>query len=319
MFSHHDPNVLYTGTQKVWRTTTEGQNWEQLSPDLTRSDPSTMGPSGGPITKDQTGVETYATIFAIAPSFFDPEVIWAGSDDGLVHITRDGGLNWENVTPPDAPDFVRINTLEASPTTPGKAYVSGIRYLVDDDRSPYIWKTEDYGQSWTKIVNGIPEDDFIRATREDPERPGLLFAGSERTVYVSFDDGDNWQSLGLNLPTLQVSDLVVKEDDVVIGTHGRSFWVLENIGPSEAVDRRGSGRRPLAVRACTRHSGAWTQGASFQYYLAEDAERVTFEVMDGQGEVIRSYEGLATDEEEEEDDQSRSPSSSVVPATSRLR
>ena len=301
VFSHHDPNVLYTGTQKVWRTTTEGQNWEQLSPDLTRSDPSTMGPSGGPITKDQTGVETYATVFAIAPSFFDPEVIWAGSDDGLVHVTRDGGTNWDNVTPPDAPDFVRINTIEASPTTPGKAYVSGIRYLVDDDRSPYIWKTEDYGQSWTKIVNGIPEDDFIRATREDPERPGLLFAGSERTVYVSFDDGANWQSLGLNLPTLQVSDLVVKEDDIVIGTHGRSFWVLENIAPlRQLTDEVAAADHWLyepapAVRDID-------QGATFQYYLAEDAERVTFEVLDGQDEVIRSYEGVASDEEEEEDE-----------------
>ncbi|NNF26606.1 MAG: glycosyl hydrolase, partial [Gemmatimonadetes bacterium] len=301
VFSHHDPDVLYTGTQKVWRTTTEGQNWEQLSPDLTRSDPSTMGPSGGPITKDQTGVETYATVFAIAPSFFDPEVIWAGSDDGLVHVTRDGGTNWDNVTPPDAPDFVRINTIEASPTTPGKAYISGIRYLVDDDRSPYIWKTEDYGQSWTKIVNGIPGDDFIRATREDPERAGLLFAASERTVYVSFDDGANWQSLGLNLPTVQVSDLVVKEDDIVIGTHGRSFWVLENIAPlRQLTDEVAAADHWLfqpapAVRDID-------QGATFQYYLAEDAERVTFEVLDDQSEVIRSYEGVASDEEEEEDD-----------------
>ncbi len=301
VFSHHDPNVLYTGTQKVWRTTTEGQNWEQLSPDLTRSDPSTMGPSGGPITKDQTGVETYATVFAIAPSFFDPNVIWAGSDDGLVHVTQDGGLNWTNVTPSDAPDFVRINTIEASPTTPGKAYVSGIRYLVDDDRSPYIWKTEDYGATWSKIVNGIPQDDFIRATREDPERPGLLYAASERTVYVSFDDGANWQSLGLNLPTLQVSDLVVKEDDLVIATHGRSFWVLEDIAPL---------RQLTAEVAAADH---WLyeptpairdvdSGATFQYYLSEDAERVTFEVLDGQGELVRSYEGVASDEEEEEDD-----------------
>ncbi|NNM31714.1 MAG: glycosyl hydrolase, partial [Gemmatimonadetes bacterium] len=279
VFSHHDPDVLYTGTQKVWRTTTEGQNWEQLSPDLTRSDPSTMGPSGGPITKDQTGVETYATVFAIAPSFFDPEVIWAGSDDGLVHVTRDGGTNWDNVTPPDAPDFVRINTIEASPTTPGKAYISGIRYLVDDDRSPYIWKTEDYGQSWTKIVNGIPEDDFIRATREDPERAGLLFAASERTVYVSFDDGANWQSLGLNLPTVQVSDLVVKEDDVVIGTHGRSFWVLENIAPLRQLSDEVAAADHWLYQP-TPAVRDIDQGATFQYYLAEDAERVTFEVLD---------------------------------------
>ena len=301
VFSHHDPNVLYTGTQKVWKTTTEGQNWEQLSPDLTRSDPSTMGPSGGPITKDQTGVETYATVFAIAPSFFDPDVIWAGSDDGLVHVTRDGGLNWDNVTPPDAPDFVRINTIEASPTTPGKAYVSGIRYLVDDDRAPYIWKTEDYGASWTKIVNGIPEDDFIRATREDPERAGLLYAASERTVYVSFDDGANWQGLGLNLPTVQVSDLVVKEDDIVIATHGRSFWVLEDIAPLRQLTDEVAAADYWLYEPAPAIRGV-DFGATFQYYLAEDAERVTFEVLDATGELIRSYEGVASDEEEEEDD-----------------
>ena len=189
VFSNHDSDVLYTGTQKVWKTTNEGESWEAISPDLTRADPSTIGPSGGPITKDQTGVETYATVFAIAPSYHDPDVIWAGSDDGYVHVTRDGGGSWENVTPPDAPDFVRINTIEASPTTPGKAYVAGIRYLVENDRSPYVWKTEDYGQSWTKIVEGIPEDDFVRAVREDPNRAGLLYAASETTVYISWDDG----------------------------------------------------------------------------------------------------------------------------------
>jgi len=292
VFSHHDPDVLYTGTQKVWKTTTEGQSWELISPDLTRADPATMGPSGGPITKDQTGVETYATVFAIAPSFHDPAVIWAGSDDGLVHITRDGGLEWANVTPSDAPDFVRINTIEASPNTPGKAYVSGIRYLVDDDRGPYIWKTVDYGQSWTKIVGGLPEDDFIRATREDPERPGLLYAASERTVYVSFDDGARWQPLSLNLPVVQVSDLVVEEDDLVIATHGRSFWVLEDIGPIRQMS------------AEVAESAAWLfdpaapirgidRGALFQYHLAEKAGRVAFEVLDAAGEIVRSWEGVS--------------------------
>ncbi len=301
VFSHHDPDVLYTGTQKVWKTTTEGQSWEQLSPDLTRADPMTIGPSGGPITKDQTGVETYATVFAIAPSYHDADVIWAGSDDGLVHVTRDGGLNWDNVTPPDAPDFVRINTIEASPTTPGKAYVSGIRYLVDDDRSPYIWRTEDYGETWTSIIGGLPADDFIRATREDPARAGLLYAASERTVYVSFDDGGRWQPLSLNLPLVQVSDLVVEDNDLVIATHGRSFWVLEDIGPLRQMTEE--------VAA----AGAWLfeptdpvrgidQGARFQYYLAEDAESVNFEVLDAEGEVVRTYEGVASDEDEEEDD-----------------
>jgi len=300
LFSPHDTNVLYTCGNHVFRTTDEGSSWEILSPDLTRADPMTMGPSGGPITKDQTGVETFATVFAIAPSYHDADVIWAGSDDGLVHVTRDGGLNWANVTPPDAPDFVRINTIDASPTTPGKAYVSGIRYLVDDDRAPYIWKTDDYGQSWTKIVGGLPGDDFIRATREDPKRPGLLYAASERTVYVSFDDGARWQPLSLNLPVLQVSDLVVEENDVVIATHGRSFWVLENIGPLRQMSDEVAAGDAWLFDPVDPVRGV-DFGAEFQYYLAEDAESVTVEVLDAAGEVIRTYEAVAGEEEEEEE------------------
>ena len=301
VFSHHDPNILYTGTQKVWRTTSEGQSWERISPDLTRAAAETMGPSGGPITKDQTGVETFATIFAIAPSYHDAEVIWAGSDDGLVHITRDGGLDWTPVTPPDAPDFVRINTIEASPNTPGKAYVSGIRYLVDDDRGPYIWKTDDYGANWTKIVGGLPEDDFMRATREDPTRPGLLYAASERTVYVSFDDGARWQPLSLNLPVVQVSDLVVEENDLVIGTHGRSFWVLEDIGPLRQMSAEVAAASAWLFDPVDPIRGI-DQGAQFRYYLSEAAEQVTIEILDGEGDVVRGYEGTAEDEEEEEDE-----------------
>ncbi len=302
VFSHHDTNILYTGTQKVWKTTTEGQSWQQISPDLTRADMATMGPSGGPITKDQTGVETYATVFAIAPSYHDPQAIWAGSDDGLVHLTRDGGAGWTDVTPPDAPDFVRINTIEASQHARGKAYVSGIRYLVDDDRAPYVWKTEDYGATWTKIVDGLPGDDFVRATREDPMRPGLLYAASERTVYVSFDDGGLWQPLSLNLPVAQVSDLVVEEQDLVIATHGRSFWVLEGIGPLRQMSAEVAAADAwlFAPEDPVRGLG----GAVFDYYLAEDAGAVTIEVFDGAGEVVRSFEGVATEEEEDEEDES---------------
>ena len=301
VFSHHDPQVLYTGTQKVWRTTTEGQSWEPISPDLSRADPATMGPSGGPITKDQTGVETYATVFAIAPSHHDPQVIWAGTDDGLVHITRNGGGEWDDVTPPDAPDFVRINTIEASPNTPGKAYVSGIRYLVEDDRSPYVWKTEDHGRSWTKIVAGLPEDDFIRATREDPKRPGLLYAASERTVHLSFDDGRRWQPLSLNLPIVQVSDLVVEENDLVIATHGRSFWVLEDIGPLRQMSAEVAGAAAWLFDPSDPIRGI-DRGARFRYHLAEDADRVAFEILDDAGEVVRTYERLAEEGDEDEGD-----------------
>ena len=290
VFSHHDPNVLYTGTQKVWRTTTDGMSWEQISPDLTRADASTVGPSGGPITKDQTGVETYATVFQIAPSYHDANVIWAGSDDGLVHVTRDGGQNWPNVTPDDAPDFIRINTVEASPVTPGKAYVAGIRYLVDDDRAPYVWKTEDYGQSWTKIVNGLPEDDFIRAVRQDPHAPSNLYAASERAVYISWDDGANWQPLSLNLPTVQVSDIVVEDNDLVIATHGRSFWVMRNLAPLRQLNEQVANSTMHLFRPVDPVRGVDRTVQVF-YYLAAQAEEMTMEFLDGAGNVIQTYEG----------------------------
>ena len=301
VFDKHDAGIVYTGTQKVWKTTTEGQSWEEISPDLTRADPTTIGPSGGPITRDQTGVETYATIFAIAPSPHDAQVIWAGSDDGYVHITRDGRSDsptWENVSPADAPDFVRINTIEASPNTPGKAYVAGIRYLVDNDRSPYIWKTEDYGASWTKIVGGIPEDDFIRAVREDPVRPGMLYAASERTVYVSWNDGMNWQALTRNLPVTQVSDLVVEDHDLVISTHGRSFWVMRDIDPL----------RQITPEVITADSWLYQprdvirrfdNTAQVSYHLASDAEEVMIEFMDASGEVISTFESLSVGGDDE--------------------
>jgi len=300
VFSHHDPNVMYAGTQRVWRTDNEGQSWEAISPDLTRADPATIGPSGGPITKDQTGVETYATVFAIAPSYHDPNVIWAGSDDGFVQLTRDGGASWKNVTPPEAPDFVRINTIEASPTTPGKAYVAGIRYLVDNDRHPYVWRTEDYGETWTRIVNGIPEDEFVRAVREDPERRGLLYAGSERTVYVSWDDGAHWQPLSLNLPSVQVSDLVVAEDDLVLATHGRSFWILYGIGPIREMGPEVTAARVHLFQPADVVRGI-DSGVEVAYYLADDAEEVEITFIDFQGDTVQAFTSRpqAGDQEEE--------------------
>ncbi len=324
VFSHHDPAVLYTGTQKVWKTTNEGQSWEAISPDLTRADPSTMGPSGGPITKDQTGVETYATVFTIAPSYHDPQVIWAGSDDGYVQVTRNGGASWENVTPPDAPDFVRINTIEASPTTAGKAYVAGIRYLVDNDRRPYVWRTEDYGRSWTRITNGIPGDDFVRAVREDPERPGLLYAASERTVYISWNDGADWQPLTLNLPSTQVADLVVKEDDLIIATHGRSFWAIWGIGPLRDLGQVGADDRitlfdpPDPIRTVD-------SAVEVVYYLPQDVEGVTLEFRNQAGEVVRTFSAVAGAEAAEEPEASpftvvaRDPSPSTRSGLNRFR
>jgi hypothetical protein len=308
VFDAHDPGIVYTGTQSVWKTTTSGENWTEISPDLSVADPATMGPSGGPITRDQTGVETYATVFALAPSPHDPEVMWAGSDDGRVHITRSlraDSPEWEDITPPDAPEFVRINTIEASPHTPGKAYVAGIRYLVEDDRSPYVWKTEDYGETWTTIVTGIPGDDFIRAVREDPVRPGLLFAASERTVYVSWDDGARWQPLGLNLPTVQVSDLVVEDHDLVIGTHGRSFWILYDMDPLRQLGPETSTDEMILYDPRDPIRG-FDGNIDVYYYLPEDADEVSLEFLDDAGEVVRSFTGTRpqeTEGDEEGDDE----------------
>ncbi len=300
VFDHYDPDLLYTGTQRVWRTHDQGQSWEPISGDLTRHDPSTMGASGGPITKDQTGVETYATIFALAPSYHDANVLWSGSDDGYVFVTRNASAadpTWENVTPKNAPDFVRINTIEASPTTPGKAYVAGIRYLVDNDRHPYIWKTTDYGKTWTHIdQNGIPQNDFVRAVREDPTRPGLLYAASETTVYVSWDDGAHWQRLAMNLPNTQVSDIVVKDHDLVIATHGRSFWTMHNIDLLRQMSPQVASadvwlfdpRDPVQE---------FDNTADIFYYLKNDAQKVTVEILNDAGSVVGSFESAAGEEE----------------------
>ncbi|HWP37047.1 MAG TPA: glycosyl hydrolase [Gemmatimonadales bacterium] len=294
VFSRHDPNVLYVASQHVWKTTNEGQTWERISPDLSRHDPTTMVASGGPITKDQTGVETYALVFALAPSYQDPNVLWAGSDDGLVHVTRDGGRTWQNVTPKDAPPFVRINTIEASPTTAGKAYVAGIRYLVDNDRAPYVWRTTDYGATWTKIVNGIPGDDFVRAVREDPKRPGLLYAASEHTVYVSWDDGANWQRLTQNLPDVQVSDLVVEENDLVISTHGRSFWVMYNIGPLRQLTPQVAQADVHLFDPVDPTRGVDPNVQVF-YNLKRDVDSLTLEFLDAAGNVIQVFKGTKSD------------------------
>jgi photosystem II stability/assembly factor-like uncharacterized protein len=236
VFSPHDTDVVYHGGNHVFRSNNQGQSWDEISPDLTRADPETLGPSGGPITKDNTGAETYATVFAIAESPKETGVIWAGTDDGMVWVSRDNGGDWTNVNPPDLPDWALISIIEASPHQPGKAYLAATRYKSHDDQ-PYLYKTTDYGQSWTKIVHGIPEYEFTRTIREDPEVEGLLFAGTERGVWVSFNDGESWESLKLNLPVVPIHDLVIAQGDLVVGTHGRSFWILDDISPLRQVAR----------------------------------------------------------------------------------
>ncbi len=228
MISPHDPNTLYACANHVFRSTDEGASWEAISPDLTRNEASKLGPSGGPVTKDNTGAEYYCTIFAFAESPLQQGFLWAGSDDGLVHVSRDGGKSWRNVTPKGLPAWATIRIIEPSPHSPGTCYVAAERYRHDDFR-PYLFKTDDYGRTWTKIVNGIPEDDFARVIRCDPERRGLLYAGTETGLYVSFADGARWLRWQANLPHVPVHDMVVKDSDLVLGTHGRSFWLFDDL------------------------------------------------------------------------------------------
>jgi len=229
-YDTHEPDTLYATSNVVHRSTDEGQSWDVISPDLTRNDATKMEPSGGPITKDNTGAEVYGTIFAFVESPHEHGVFWAGSDDGLIHITRDDGKNWENVTPKDLPEWALISVIEPSPHNPATAYVAATRYKLDDD-APYLFKTHDYGTTWTRITKGIGDHDFTRVVREDPVRRGLLYAGTETGVYVSFDDGGQWQTFQGTLPVCPIHDLIVQGTDLIAATHGRSFWILDDVTP----------------------------------------------------------------------------------------
>jgi photosystem II stability/assembly factor-like uncharacterized protein len=302
--SRHNPGVVYVGSQHVWRSDNGGQSWTRISDDLTYAEPGTLGPSGGDITRDQTSVEYYGTVWRIRESPHAAGEIWTGSDDGKLHVTRDDGGSWTDITPPDLPQFSRIHEIDLSPHTPGKAYVAAVRYR-SQDVSPYVYRTDDYGRSWTKIVGGIAEGEYVRTVREDLERPGLLYAGTELGVLVSFDDGERWQSLDLNLPTVQVPGLVLKDDDLVIATHGRSYWVLENVTPlrEARAELAASAAHlypiPTSVRTLSRPTEPYDRRTDFRpeidYYLGEEAELVTLEILDSMGDVIRTFTTDTTD------------------------
>lgn len=230
MFSPHPPHDLYVAGNHVFRSSDLGGSFEIASPDLTRNDPEKLKASGGPITRDNTGAEVYCTIFALAESPLQAGVFWAGSDDGLVHLSRDGGKTWENVTPPDLPVWALVSIIDPSPHDPAVTYVAATRYKLGDTE-PYLYKTEDFGATWSRITNGIPAGEFTRVIREDPKQRGLLYAGTETGLYVSFDDGEHWQRLGGNLPVTPMYDLTVKGDSLVIASHGRSFWILDDLTP----------------------------------------------------------------------------------------
>ncbi len=286
VFSMKDSTTLYTSSQHLWKSTDRGQNWQRISPDLTRADPKTLGESGGPITPDMNGPEIYGTIFTIAPSPLDTRVIWTGSDDGLAYLTRDSGRSWTNVTPPALPQFSRISIIEASHRDAGTAYLAAKRYL-QDDRAPYIFRTHDWGKTWTAITTGIRVDDYVHAVREDPTRAGLLYAGTEHGFYVSWNDGSNWTPLSLNLPDVQVSDVAVEQNDVVIATHGRSMYVLDNVAP---VRNPFDTRAPLTLFSppvATRR----VESATIQYALATMADTVRIDILDATGHLVRSFTG----------------------------
>jgi photosystem II stability/assembly factor-like uncharacterized protein len=319
VFSPHDSSAsgtLYAGANVLFRSTNEGQSWEAISPDLTRNDKSKQASSGGPITKDNTSIEYYDTIFTVMESPLQAGTIWSGSDDGLVYLTRDAGKNWTNVTPSKEvmPEWIQINSLEASSFDPGTAYVAATMYKFDDNR-PYLYKTADYGKSWKKITNGIPDTAFTRVIREDPNKRGLLYAGTETGLYLSFDDGANWQSLQLNLPVVPITDLAVhkREKELVAATQGRSFWILDDLPllhsmmdsggfktarethlykPKDAYRMPGGGGGPASAAATVGRNPA--NGVVVYYSLkAKPTSDVVIEFLDTTGKSIRKFTGRA--------------------------
>jgi len=259
LVSKHDPTQLYHAAQMLLRSRDEGHTWEEVSPDLTRDDKTKQGYSGGPISREITGVEVYNTIFYVAESPHEPGVLWVGTDDGLVHLTRDDCRTWQNVTPKGLPEWIRINAIEVSPHDRATAYIAATMYQFDDFR-PYLYKTSDYGKTWTKIVSGIPETAFTRVIREDLGRRGLLYAGTETGLYVSFDDGASWQAFQRNLPVVPITDLTLKHEDLIVATQGRAFWILDDVTPLRQWKQEiaASAAHLFQPRAAVRYPGGTT-------------------------------------------------------------
>lgn len=287
MNSPHDPKTLYTSGNVLFRSTDLGQHWIIASPDLTRNDPTTLGASGGPLTKDQTSVEYYGTIFALAESPVSRGLVWTGSDDGLVYLTRNVNAPkpvWRNVTPKDLPKWTRISIVEPSNFAAGTMYLAANRYEMDDF-APYLYKTTDYGVTWTKIVTGIPATEFTRAIREDLKRPGLLYAATERSMYVSYDAGAHWQSLKVNLPPVSVHDIALRDDDIVIATMGRGFYAMEGISRLRQADRKAADATAHLYQPGTTYRS--NGSVKVEYWLGQPGQTVVLEVLDPSGRVLQ--------------------------------
>jgi photosystem II stability/assembly factor-like uncharacterized protein len=300
-FSPHNTNMLYTTSNQFHRSTNEGQSWETFSPDLTRNDQSKLGSSGGPITKDNTSVEYYATIFTAAESPIKQGIIWAGSDDGLVHVTQDNGVSWQNVTPATLPEWLQINSIEASPFNPAEAYFAATGYKTGD-YEPYLFKTKDYGKTWTKIVSGIEAEHFTRVVRADPEKRGMLYAGTETAMYYSKDDGGSWHSLQLNLPIVSITDLAIKDNNLIAATQGRAFWIIDDLTVLHQVEPEMNAKslhlfKPQdsynmdGVKSSSLTEGANRPGGVLVYsYLKElPKEELKIEFFDSKNQKLREF------------------------------
>lgn len=310
--SPQDPSVIYYGTQYLLKSNDRGATWTQISPDLTRNDPAKQGRNGGPLTPENVGAEFYNTIFYIAPSPHEEGTIWVGSDDGLVHLTRNGGESWENVSPVHRGSLgneAYINAIEISPHNPATVYLAVQAHKLNDFR-PYIYKSSDYGQRWTRIDAGLPDDTFVRVVREDPARKGLLYAGTEAGMFVSWDDGGRWQPLQLNLPPVPITDLTIRHDTLVAATQGRGFWALDDLFVvRQAAAGAGIGALALyqpgtvemtigAGDAETFESPNPALGVPLYYYLGQETdEPLSIEILDGSGSVIRTYTSDETERE----------------------
>ena len=311
--SPHDPDVVYHASQYLHRTTDEGVTWETISPDLTANDPAKQVISGSPITRDITGEEFYSTIYAVQESPLEKGLIWVGANDGPVHVTRDGGQTWDNITPGDLPEGGRVQNIEPSPHMANKAYIAAYRYLLDD-WEPYIFRTDDYGQSWTRLTpgdNGIPSDSPTRVVREDPHREGLLYAGTEFGMYISFDDGMHWQPFQLNLPATPVTDIKVYRKDLVLSTMGRSFWILDNLTLLHQLSEEIAASKihlftpKDTYRTWGRSFGRQTSGIGSQptgvmidfYFAKTQSDEVTLEILDGNDKLIRGMSSTRPDTE----------------------
>ena len=316
--SPHNPNRVYHTSQYVHVTENGGKVWQTISPDLTAFTDETQVVSGGPITIDVTGEEHFSVIYEIQESPHEPGVIWVGANDGPIHVTRDNGKNWSNVTPPNLGPYGRVQNIEVSPHAPARAYASILRYQVGDFE-PHIYKTEDYGSSWTRIVNGIPMDHPVRVVREDPDREGLLYAGTEFGMFVSFDDGAEWQPFQLNLPVTPITDMKIVDKDLVISTMGRSFWILYDLTPMHEISAQMASAnahlfqtedayrlfvRPSFDSVSTPAEPQYpAPGVNIDYFLGESApSSVTLDILDSRGELVRSFSSAGEGESMELDE-----------------